>query len=133
MSSAAAGRQGHLGKQRAETRRRFSNRSLFAPHPAIPFSGMLIFERFGEELPYLLLRRCQSLVSGLRCPIRSASPAPLALLPRPKQAAHLQSMQHGIDGTCAEPVAVPAQLFDHAQTKDRLLAGMVQNVQANEP
>jgi len=93
---------------------------------------MLILKQFREELPYFLLRRCQSLLSSARCPVRAATPASIALLLRAQQAARFQPMQHGINGARAELVAVPSQLFDHAQPKDRFFAGMVQNVQPDE-
>ncbi len=93
---------------------------------------MLILKQLGEELPYLLLRCSQGLLSGSRRTICSPTSAPIPLFLRAQQAAGFEPMQHRIDRACAEPVTVPSQLFDHSQPKDWLLAGVVQNVQPNE-
>ena len=93
---------------------------------------MMIFKQFGEELPHLLLRRCQSLLARASRAVRSSTAAAIALLVRAQHAGHFQPMQHGINRPSAQPVAVSSELFDHAQAKDRLLAGMVQNVPPNQ-
>ena len=42
-------------------------------------------------------------------------------------------MKQRIHCARAETVAMPLKLFDHFQTEDRLFAGVIQDVKANEP
>jgi hypothetical protein len=43
-----------------------------------------------------------------------------------------RAAQNRVHGSRADPVFVPRQLLDHAQSKNRLLAGVVQDVEADE-
>jgi hypothetical protein len=49
-----------------------------------------------------------------------------------QEAIPLQSVQDGVERAGTQQVAVPRQFSNHIQPKDRLLPGVMQQVQANE-
>lgn len=89
--------------------------------------------QFLEQLRHLRLHRIErrdTLGGGALVPTHGPA---TALLPHAEEPALFEPMQHGIQGARPDPVAVLAQLIDHALTEDLALRGVIHDVQRDQP
>src|SRR6185437_2597901 len=117
-----------------EAPRSFAWCSPAAPPPcSSPGLGHHIFKQLAEQLLDFFLRLRQRFLSrgsrSIYMPTAAANPDNLAV----KQPLALQAVQQRIHRARTEPVSVTPKLFDHLQSKNRLLAGVIQDVEPNKP
>jgi hypothetical protein len=85
------------------------------------------------ELPDALLGQRQAFFALGRDRVELAHRAPFALLPRDKVAVPLHLVQHRVERSRRQAVAVMSQLVDHPLPINFLFGSMVQHMQANKP
>jgi hypothetical protein len=95
-------------------------------------SDRFIFEKLPEKFPYALFCDPEGAAPCRCCPVQAPNPAihPAAL--GNEQSFPFQATQQRIHRAGAEPIAVPSQFLDHAEAENRLLARVVEDVQAHE-
>src|SRR5437016_5136281 len=89
-------------------------------------------DQFSKQLAHLALRRLQSLPPKRCGAIHPAQRFAVALFGRAQITLILEAVQERIQTTGADPVSVPRELLDHAETEDGLFDGVVQDVKADE-
>src|ERR1700721_959352 len=98
----------------------------------MPFRiALFAFNQLSEEFSHSLF----CLVEGAAPRTRNSIYAPYALacsfLVRTEIAPRFQPMKNGIQRPWADFVSMTGQLFGHSRTKNQLLCGVMQNVEAN--
>jgi hypothetical protein len=93
--------------------------------------GLRIVEQLSEQLAHLQFR-CGKRTSARGCDSINATSSSVARLSNggPKVAACLEPMQDRIERTSTHSIAVPSELVDHAQTKNRRFGRVMENVQS---
>ena len=96
-------------------------------------SCLVVFlDQFVEEFAEPGLRFHERFFAGRRRPVFAPGAAAFALFGGAEEAAFLHAAEHRIHGAGAHGVAVAAQFLHHPESDDGFLAGVVEDVQADE-
>ena len=92
-----------------------------------------MLEHFAEELLHACPRLDEGFAPG-RCGAVHPTYAPVVLRGAgPQQSLPFHAVQNWVQRAGAQPVPVPAQLVNHFLPKDWTFAGVMENVQSDEP
>jgi hypothetical protein len=92
-----------------------------------------MLKHFSEQFPNAGFRYAQSAASGGRRRVEPANGAAVPIGARTKQPFPFHSVQQRIECSGAQTVTMAAKFFDHGQPEEFLLAGVMKDVQADEP
>jgi hypothetical protein len=91
-----------------------------------------MLKKFPKQFADALLRRFQSAVAGGRGFVQAADPPFMQPPLGAQKPFRLEAAKQRIHGAGAQVITMARQLLNHAETENRPLAGMEENVQANE-
>ncbi len=92
-----------------------------------------VLKKLLQQVAHPLLRSGKRLTAESSSSVQPPNTAILELLPRAEESLLLQCVQDWIDGSGTEAITVASQLLDHLQSKDRLAARVMQNVEGDQP
>src|SRR5690554_2100891 len=93
---------------------------------------LLILEQFAEQLANLRLRCGEHASAGRGGSVHPANAASISMRAGLEIALRLERVKDWIQRASADTISVPGQLFDHAETEDLPLHGVVEDVKPNQ-